>query len=83
MRNIRIVCWILSVILIAVGFVAGLHEMSDEYERVADQLQYALGSTLAMLLYVAGVWALYGIAAGIRLIVLRQRQHRQQSAQTQ
>jgi hypothetical protein len=59
--------------LVVVGLVAGLHEMGDEYERIGDQLQYALGSTLAMLLYVAGVWLLYLGIAGIRLIVLRYR----------
>jgi len=76
MRSLRVVFGILSLMLILAGLVVGLHEMGDVYTKIGDQLRYAMGSTIAMLVYVAGIWTLYGIIAGIRLIVLQRRHHR-------
>jgi len=77
MKSIRVVCGIISVMLIVVGMVAGLHEMTDLYSNPVHQLKYVLGSMIGMLAYVAGIWVLYGIVAGIRLIVIRHRQQHQ------
>jgi len=77
MKSIRVVCGILSVMLVVAGMVAGLHKMADLYSNPMDQLKYVLGSMIGMLAYVAGVWVLYGIVAGIRLIVIRHRQQHQ------
>ena len=76
------VCGILSIMLITIGIIGGLREMGI-YSTPFDQFQYVIGSVLGMLAYVAGVWVLYGIGAGIRLIVIRRKQHRPQVSQTQ
>ena len=75
MRKIRMVCGILSIMLIIIGIIGGLREMGI-YSAPFDQFQYVIGSVIGMLAYVAGVWVLYGIGAGVRVIVLRQRNHR-------
>ena len=69
------VCGILSIMLIAIGIIGGLREMGI-YPAPFDQFQYVIGSVLGMLAYVAGVWVLYGIGAGVRVIVLRQKYRR-------
>lgn len=72
MNRIRLVCLLLSLMLVVIGIVGGLREMGI-YANPVDQLKYVVGSIIGMLIYVAGVWVLYGIGAGIRFIVLRQR----------
>jgi len=62
------VCGILSIMLIVIGIVGGLREMGI-YSTPLNQFKYVIGSIIGMLVYVAGVWVVYGVAAGIRFIV--------------
>ena len=75
MKRIRLVCLILSIMLVVIGIVGGLREMGI-YSTPFNQFKYVIGSIIGMLVYTAGVWVLYGVAAGVRAIVLRQRNHR-------
>jgi len=54
--------------LIVIGIVGGLREMGI-YSTPLNQFKYVIGSIIGMLVYVAGVWVVYGVAAGIRFIV--------------
>ena len=65
MNRLRIfLCW-LSVILVAIGLVAGLREMTWYYTELADQMEYVLGSVIGMLAYVVMLWGIYGVTAAI------------------
>ena len=72
MKRIRLVCYILSIILVVIGIVGGLREMGI-YTTPLNQFKYVIGSIIGMLAYVAGVWVLYGVIAGVRFIVQRRR----------
>ena len=74
MKRIRLVCLILSIMLVMIGIVGGLREMGI-YSTPLNQFKYVIGSIIGMLVYVVGVWVVYGVAAGIRFIV-RQKNHR-------
>ena len=60
--------------LVTIGIVGGLREMGI-YSTPFNQFKYVIGNVIGMLVYTAGVWVLYGVAAGIRFIV-RQKNHR-------
>ena len=60
MSGFRVFLGWISVILVAVGLVAGLHEMTWYYTDPVDQMEYVLGSMIGMLVYVAMIWGIYG-----------------------
>ena len=61
--GLRVFCGWISAILVVVGLVAGLHEMTELYTCPLDQMMYTLGSMIGMMVYAAGVWMIYGLVA--------------------